>query len=319
MILHIVIPCYNEQEVLQDTFKQLDVLCADLENQQKVDKAYLVLVDDGSKDNTWSIVEELSQKSPRVVGLKLSHNEGHQNALWAGLEWSSTRCDAAISIDADLQDDIQAICKMVDAWRSGYDVVYGVRNQRKTDTAFKRFTALGFYKMTIAMGVDLVYNHADFRLMSARALVALLSYPERNVFLRGIVPQIGYPSTKVYYDRGARMAGESKYPLSKMLSFAIDGITSFSVKPLTAIVSMGLCFVVLSLLAIVYAVVAYFMGRTIPGWTSILISLWFIGGVTLFSMGVVGTYIGKIYMEVKRRPRYFIEKVVQLSNITITD
>ena len=242
-------------------------------------------------------------------GLKLAHNVGHQKAVWAGLEYVSDKCDVAISIDADLQDDVNVIPKMVQlADKEDYQVVYGVRKQRKTDTFFKRTTALGFYKLMQSMGVDIVYNHADYRLLSKRVIEALMQYPERNIFLRGMVPLIGFKSTEVYYDRAERFAGESKYPLSKMINFAIDGITSFSVKPLRLIASIGVLMLIISLLAAIYAFVSYFLGRSIAGWTSLLLSVWFIGGVQLLCIGVLGEYIGKIYTEVKRRPRYFIEK-----------
>ena len=246
----------------------------------------------------------------QVGGLKLAHNVGHQQALWAGLEVAAAEADAAVSIDADLQDDVQAIFQMVDHWLEGADIVFGVRRERKTDTVFKRTTALAFYSLMRRMNGDMVYNHADFRLMSRRALQALVSFPERNLFLRGMVASLGFPTATVYYDRSERFAGESKYPFGKMLSFAIDGITSFSVRPLQYISLLGLLFMFISFCAIIYGVCAYFEGRAIAGWTSLLVSLWFIGGALLLACGIIGEYVGKIYKEVKRRPRYFVEQRV---------
>ena len=309
--LIIVVPCYNEEEVLQETTRQLSAVLSDMEQNGKITEGRLMYVDDGSRDATWHIIEQLSTDNHRVMGLKLAHNVGHQQALWAGLEWAANApFDAAISIDADLQDDVHAIVEMTDRFNQGIDIVYGVRKERKTDTFFKKHTAQFFYKLMQTMGGDVVYNHADFRLMSKRALQALIAHPERNLFLRGIVRSLGYPSDFVYYDRNERYAGESKYPLSKMLNFAIDGITSFSVKPLRLITSLGLLFVLIAIGIIGYAIYEYFSGQTVAGWTSLLVSMWFIGGVILTSIGVIGEYIGKIYREVKRRPRYFIEKQI---------
>ena len=243
-------------------------------------------------------------------GLKLAHNVGHQRALWAGLDWAAHHADAAISIDADLQDDVEAIYEMVQRFLEGKDIVYGVRHARKTDTWFKRTTAQTFYKMMRGLGGDVLYNHADFRLMSRRALEALLEYSERNLFLRGMVRTLGFQTAIVFYDRKERQAGVSKYPLGKMLSFAVDGITSFSVRPLRYITYLGLIFMFISLSAIIYAIVVYAEGRTIQGWTSLLVSLWFIGGAILVALGVIGEYVGKIYSEVKRRPRYIVEKTI---------
>lgn len=307
----IVVPCYNEEEVLQETTRQLSNVLEGMERDKKIVEGKLLFVDDGSRDATWHIIEQLSVDNPRVMGLKLAHNVGHQQALWAGLEWAANApFDAAISIDADLQDDVHAIVEMTDRFNQGIDIVYGVRKERKTDTFFKKHTAQFFYKLMQTMGGDVVYNHADFRLMSKRALQALIAHPERNLFLRGIVRSLGYPSDFVYYDRNERYAGESKYPLSKMLNFAIDGITSFSVKPLRLITSLGVLFVLIAIGIIGYAIYEYFSGQTVAGWTSLLVSMWFIGGVILTSIGVIGEYIGKIYREVKRRPRYFIEKQI---------
>ena len=307
----IVVPCYNEEEVLQETTRQLSNVLEGMEQDKKITEGKLLFVDDGSRDATWHIIEQLSTDNHRVMGLKLAHNVGHQQALWAGLEWAANApFDAAISIDADLQDDVHAIVEMTDRFNQGIDIVYGVRKERKTDTFFKKHTAQFFYKLMQTMGGDVVYNHADFRLMSKRALQALIAHPERNLFLRGIVRSLGYPSDFVYYDRNERYAGESKYPLSKMLNFAIDGITSFSVKPLRLITSLGVLFVLIAIGIIGYAIYEYFSGQTVAGWTSLLVSMWFIGGVILTSIGVIGEYIGKIYREVNRRPRYFIEKQI---------
>ena len=307
----IVVPCYNEEEVLKETTRQLSDILSRMEQQTTIAEGHLLYVDDGSKDATWSLIEQLSKDNPRVMGLKLAHNVGHQQALWAGLEWASTsRFDAIVSIDADLQDDVEAIIKMTKRFNEGYDIVYGVRKERKTDTFFKKHTAQLFYKLMSTMGGDIVYNHADFRLMSKRSLQALVSHPERNLFLRGLVRQLGYPSAMVYYDRKERFAGESKYPLSKMLNFAIDGITSFSVKPLRLITTFGVLFILVSIGIIGYALYTHAIGHTVPGWTSLLVSLWFIGGAILTAIGIIGEYIGKIYKEVKRRPRYFIEKQI---------
>jgi len=307
----IVVPCYNEEEVLKETTRQLSDILSRMEQQTTIAEGHLLYVDDGSKDATWSLIEQLSKDNPRVMGLTLAHNVGHQQALGAGLEWASTsRFDAIVSIDADLQDDVEAIIEMTKRFNEGYDIVYGVRKERKTDTFFKKHTAQLFYKLMSTMGGDIVYNHADFRLMSKRSLQALVSHPERNLFLRGLVRQLGYPSAMVYYDRKERFAGESKYPLSKMLNFAIDGITSFSVKPLRLITTFGVLFILVSIGIIGYALYTHAIGHTVPGWTSLLVSLWFIGGAILTAIGIIGEYIGKIYKEVKRRPRYFIEKQI---------
>lgn len=311
--LVIVVPCYNEEEVLKETTRQLSEALAWMENEEKIGEGRILYVDDGSKDATWPLIEHLAELDPRVAALKLAHNVGHQQALWAGLEWvANSNYDVAVSIDADLQDDVNAILQMIDYYNKGIDIVYGVRKERNTDTFFKKHTAQLFYKLMKTMGGDIVYNHADFRLMSKRTLKALTSYPERNLFLRGIVPLLGYSSASVYYDRKERFAGESKYPFTKMLNFALDGITSFSIKPLRLITSAGLIFMLASIIAIIYALSAFAGGHVIPGWTSLLISVWFIGGAILTAIGIIGEYIGKIYKEVKRRPRYFIEKGVNL-------
>ena len=309
--LIIVVPCYNEEEVLTETTRQLTDVLIHMQQRGSIATGNILFVDDGSQDHTWQDIEELSLSSSYVKGIKLAHNTGHQQALWAGLEWAvNHNYDAIISIDADLQDDIHAIEEMVKHYNQGSDIVYGVRKERNTDTMFKKRTAQFFYKLMSFMGSEVIYNHADFRLMSLRALKALITYPERNLFLRGMVCSIGFPSSKVYYDRKERFAGESKYPLSKMLNLAMDGITSFSVKPLRIITGFGLIFILIAIFMIAYALFSFIHGEVIPGWTSLLISLWFIGGAILTAIGVIGEYVGKIYKEVKRRPRYFIEKEV---------
>ncbi|MCI7051098.1 MAG: glycosyltransferase family 2 protein [Bacteroidales bacterium] len=315
MKIIIVVPCYNEEAVLEETTRRLTDLAARLCSSGKVDEATVLYVDDGSRDRTWEMISRFAARQSGVAGLKLAHNVGHQQALWAGLEYAAAHADASVSIDADLQDDVEAIEKMVDSYRSGADVVFGVRRERKTDTWFKRTTALAFYSLMRSMNGNMVYNHADFRLMSRRALQALISFPERNLFLRGMVASLGFVTDTVYYDRSERFAGESKYPLGKMLAFAIDGITSFSVRPLRYISLLGVLFMCISLCAIVYGVVAYIQGRAIAGWTSLLVSLWFIGGAILLACGIIGEYVGKIYTEVKRRPRYFVEQRVGIQEI----
>lgn len=308
--LIIVVPCYNEQEMLDYTTDELLKVIDRLQQDGKIGTGKILYVDDGSKDATWSIIERLTRRHEAVCGLKLAHNVGHQNALWAGLEWASLNGDVSISIDADLQDDTRAIDEMVDRYNQGTDIVYGVRKDRQTDSVFKRQTALMFYRLVRNLGEEIIYNHADFRLMSRRALKALMTYPERNIFLRGMVPRIGLSSACVYYDRKERMAGESKYPFSKMFALAMDGITSFSVRPLQWIYIAGFIMVFLALVAITYCLSVYQFSEVVWGWTSILISIWFIGGATLVSIGIIGEYVGKIYREVKRRPRYFVEKIV---------
>ncbi len=308
--LIIVVPCYNEQEMLDYTTDELLKVIDRLQQDGKIGTGKILYVDDGSKDATWSIIERLTRRHEAVCGLKLAHNVGHQNALWAGLEWASLNGDVSISIDADLQDDTRAIDEMVDLYNQGTDIVYGVRKDRQTDSVFKRQTALMFYRLVRNLGEEIIYNHADFRLMSRRALKALMTYPERNIFLRGMVPRIGLSTACVYYDRKERMAGESKYPFSKMFALAMDGITSFSVRPLQWIYIAGFIMVFLALVAIIYCLGAYQFSEVVWGWTSILISIWFIGGATLVSIGIIGEYVGKIYREVKRRPRYFVEKIV---------
>ena len=308
MKLNVVIPCYNEEEVLHETNRQLNALVDSMLEERLLTACDLLYVDDGSSDKTWEVIEALQTTSPYVHGLKLAHNVGHQNALWAGLEQSAGQCDAVVSIDADLQQDVQKIRDMVLSYQAGYEVVYGVRNSRATDSKFKKRTALSFYKLMQKLGVDLIPNHADFRLLGKNALQALLDYPERNLFLRGMVRLLGFKETCVYFDCTERYAGKSKYSSGKMFAFALDGITSFSVRPLRIISFIGLLCLGVSIVEMIYVLVAYFRGHTIPGWASLLFSVWFLGGLLLFSIGVVGEYVGKIYKEVKRRPRYIIEK-----------
>lgn len=308
-ILYIVVPCYNEEEVLHETNRRLAALLDSLVKDNMIAAGRILYVDDGSRDHTWQLVEEFVAAGSPVKGLKLAHNVGHQQALWAGLEYAAAHADAVVSIDADLQDNVDSIREMVDYFNKGIDIVYGVRRERRTDSFFKKTTAQLFYRLMNNLGGEIVYNHADFRLMSRRTVEALMSYPERNLFLRGMVCSMGYPSAMVYYDREKRFAGESKYPFSKMLSFAVDGITSFSVRPLRYIVLLGLLFILISIVAIIYGFLSYLEGDTIPGWTSLLVSIWFIGGMVTTAIGIIGEYVGKIYKEVKRRPRYFVEKV----------
>lgn len=306
--LAIVVPCYNEQEVLPDTNKQLTELMKGLADAGKVTgDSFIMYVNDGSRDDTWSIIEKYAHEYDCVQGLKLAANVGHQNALLAGLMTVKDEVDAAVSIDADLQDDIGVMSDMIDKFEEGCDIVYGVRNVRKTDTFFKRFTAESFYKLMKIMGTRSVYNHADYRLMSSRALDGLSQFKERNLFLRGIVPTIGYKSDCVYYARKERTAGESKYPFAKMLAFAFDGITSFSIKPMSYIMGIGVFLIICAIAMAIHAFRSYITGNYVRGWTSIVLSLWFIGGLVLFSIGMIGQYIGKIYIEVKERPRYIVE------------
>lgn len=309
--LAIVVPCYNEEAVLTETNTRLTALLRELSDKSKITSdSFIVYVNDGSKDQTWSLICQLQQQSSQVRGVKLAHNAGHQNALMAGLESFKADADAIVTIDADLQDDVNAISAMVDAYLEGSDIVYGVRKERTTDTVFKRTTALAFYKLMAVMGTDTVYNHADYRLMSPRAVEALCEYPERNLFLRGLVPLLGFTTKNVFYDRAERFAGESKYPFSKMLAFAIDGITSFSIKPITIIFITGILCFFIGVIMLAWGLYSYFKGSVVPGWTSLIVSLWLIGGVVITSLGVIGQYIGKIYIEVKHRPRYHIEKIV---------
>lgn len=311
MRLAIVVPCYNEEEVLEESARRLSLIIENMIQKDKITAdSYILFVNDGSKDQTWNKIQIVHRQNIHVCGLNLAGNVGHQNALLAGLMTAKDNADAIVSIDADLQDDETVIEEMVDKYLEGKDIVYGVRNNRDTDSFFKKTTALGFYKLMKLMGVKSVYNHADFRLMSKRAVSQLGEYAERNIFLRGMVPLIGYETDCVYYKRAERFAGESKYPLKKMLSFAWDGITSFSIKPITLISALGGLITVLSIVAAIYFLIAYSRGTVVPGWSSLFVSIWFFGGVQLLSIGIIGQYIGKIYVEVKRRPRYNIERVL---------
>ena len=309
--LAIIVPCYNEEEVLRDSAEKLLNKYSTMMAEGKISAdSRIVFIDDGSKDRTWEIISELHTENPIFQGIKLSRNRGHQNALLCGLMTLKDKADAVISIDADLQDDINTFDEMVAKYEDGCDVVYGVRSKRETDTFFKRFTAEGFYKILNHMGSKVIFNHADFRLMSKRALNAFSLYKETNIFLRGMVPMIGFKSDIVTYERSERLAGESKYPLKKMLSFAFDGITSFSISPIRMISAFGAIVCVFAFVMAIYALVQKIIGHTGAGWASLMVSIWFIGGVQLLSVGLIGEYIGKLYKEVKRRPRYIIEAYV---------
>ena len=310
--LYIVVPCYNEQEVLPETAKRLLEKLQSLVLKNKIaDNSRIMFVNDGSKDQTWSMIKGLCEENSVFAGVNLSRNRGHQNALLAGMATAVKYADMIVTMDADLQDDVAVIEEMIDKFHNGCDIVYGVRKERKTDTFFKRTTAQGFYKVMEMMGVKTVYNHADFRLMSKRAVEQFSKYQETNLFLRGMMPLIGYQTDCVYYDRKERVAGESKYPLKKMLALAFNGISSFSVKPISMILGAGMIIVALSVLAAIYALISYCTGHVVPGWTSLILSIWFLGGIQLMAIGLVGQYIGKIYIEVKHRPRYNIEKVLK--------
>ena len=308
-VLYLVIPCYNEEEMIDITTKELTKKMNKLISEKVISKDSRVLyVNDGSKDKTWEKIEKTHEKNNMFSGVKLSRNRGHQNALLAGLMVAKKYADITISMDADLQDDISVIDKMIEDYKNGSEIVYGVRSSRKKDTFFKRFTAEGFYKFMKLMGVEIVFNHADCRLMSKTALDGLEQFSEVNLFLRGIVPQIGYKTSIAYYERNERVAGESKYPLKKMLKFAMDGITSFSVKPLKLITNIGFIMSVLSFVVLVYSLIVKLIGNTVQGWTFIICSIWLVAGIQMLSLGIIGEYIGKIYGETKRRPRYVIEK-----------
>ena len=308
-ILYLIIPCYNEEEVLPETSSRLKGKMNELIGQNKIDsKSRVIFVNDGSKDRTWEIIQNLHQEDRLFGGINLSRNRGHQNALLAGLMTVKDYADMVISMDADLQDDINAIDEMIDKYLAGTDIVYGVRSSREKDTFFKKVTAEGFYKVMNTMGANTVFNHADYRLMSKRALEGLAQYGEVNLFLRGIVPMIGYSTDMVYYERGERFAGKSKYPLGKMLSFAVEGVTSLSTKPIRMITGLGFLIFIVSIGMLIYSLIRHFMGATIVGWTTLMVSVWGIGGLILLSLGVVGEYIGKIYLETKARPRFIIEQ-----------
>lgn len=310
-VLAIVVPCYNEQEVFFSTESQLRALLGRMEEGGIVShESFVIYVDDGSSDSTWSLIAEAAEAHPGTdCGVKLGHNVGHQNALLAGLELACGKADAIVSIDADLQDDIQVIPEMVREYLKGNEIVYGVRNSRDTDTWFKRNSAKYFYKAMERLGVESIPNHADFRLMSSRAVRELLRYKEDNIFLRGVVPRIGLHQSQVSYDRKSREAGESKYPFRKMMNFALDGITSFSIRPVRMVFAIGLVFVIIALFIFIYALCRYFSGETIEGWTSLMLSIWFCTGVLLLGIGIIGEYVGKIFLEVKERPRYVVEKI----------
>ena len=311
LALIIVLPCFNEEEVLPETTRQLTALFMEMIQGGVISDASRILyVNDGSHDRTWDLISRYHEENPFVCGVNLAGNVGHQYALMAGLETAKDVGDLIVSIDADLQDDIQAIPEMVQKHIGGADIVYGVRQERRTDSWFKRTTAQAFYKMMSRMGVNIVYNHADFRLMSKRAVEQLCHYRERNLFLRGIVPQIGYQTDCVYYNRSERIAGESKYPLKKMVNLAIEGITSFSVKPVRALFWAGMVFLLIALGILTYVLIALMTGKAVSRWSSLMLSIWFIGGCILLGLGIIGEYIGKIYLEVKDRPRYNIESTL---------
>lgn len=308
-ILYIVIPCYNEEKVLPETEPLFLTTLNDMIKSKKIsENSRILFVNDGSKDNTWNIIQQYAQEEEHILGLCLSRNRGHQNALFAGLMTAKEAADITISIDCDGQDDMGAMSEMVDEYLAGSEIVYGVRSERKTDTFFKRATAQGFYKVMAKMGADVVYNHADYRLMSKAALNALAQFKEVNLFLRGMAPLVGFRYSCVYYERAERIAGESHYPLKKMLSFAFDGITSFSIKPIRLITGLGFFICIVSLIAIVATIVQKFCGVTVGGWSSLLCCILFLGGIQLLSLGVIGEYIGKIYMETKERPRFIISE-----------
>ena len=307
--LYIVSPCYNEEKVLPITHSIFVDKIKELISLNKIsEKSRVLFVNDGSKDNTWNLIKEYAFRSEYIEGISLSRNRGHQNALLAGLMEAKELSDITISIDCDGQDDINVMNEMVDKYASGYEVVYGVRSKRETDTFFKRFTAESFYKLLNAMGAEVVFNHADYRLISSRVLKEFANFKEVNLFLRGMIPLVGFKSTSVYYERHERLAGESHYPLSKMLSLAFDGITSLSIKPIRIITGVGVLVAIFSFIGVIYSLVSYFSGRTVAGWASMTSILCFVSGIQLISLGVIGEYIGKIYMETKQRPRYIIEE-----------
>ncbi|MGO0882298.1 glycosyltransferase family 2 protein [Clostridioides difficile] len=310
-IIYFIIPCYNEEDVLKETSNRLEIKINSLINDKIIsEKSKIVFIDDGSKDNTWCIIEKLSKNKSVFCGIKLSCNRGHQNAILAGLLQTKAFCDATISIDADLQDDIDILDEFIQKFYDGHDIIYGVRKSRKKDTLFKRNSAKLFYKLMNLLGSNIVYNHADYRLLSKRAMESLSEFREVNLFLRGIIPLIGYKSSFVFYERKERLAGESKYTIKKMLSFAFEGITSFSIKPLRIIMSIGILIFLTSLIILVYLLVQYFLKKHVDMWIIIVFSVWAIGGFQVFCIGLVGEYIGKIYMETKNRPRFIIDKFI---------
>lgn len=310
-LLYLVSPCYNEEEVLPETSKRLRKKMKDLLAAGRIAAGSRILfVNDGSRDRTWENIRELHEEDPVFAGISLSRNRGHQNALLAGLMTAKDYADVSISLDADLQDDIDCIDAMLEKYMAGKEVVYGVRRKRDTDTWFKRSTAEGFYKVLSFLGAEVVFNHADYRLMSRRALQGLAEFGEVNLFLRGMVPLVGYPSDVVYYDRHERLAGESHYPIWKMLSLAMQGVTSLTVRPIRMVMEMGAVFLLIASLILLWSIYRYFTGETISGWTSLMVSVWTVGGMVLFSLGVVGEYVGKIYLEAKHRPRYIIQETL---------
>ena len=310
-VLYIVIPCYNEEEALPITSEKLIALTDDMFSRNLIDsKSKIMLVDDGSRDKTWKVISDLCEKDRRFEGVKLAHNAGHMNALWAGMTMAEKKCDCVITIDADLQDDVNAMYGFLEKYAQGADVVSGVRSSRKKDTFFKRATAQGFYKLMNHMGVEMVYNHADYRLLSRRALEALLSFGEVNMFLRGMVPMLGFKTAIVEYERGERVAGESKYPLKKMIAFAMEGITSLSNKPIRLVTLAGVICGLLGVVMAIYVLVSLLRGRSVAGWASIMMSVWLLGGMQLVALGLIGEYVGKIYMETKRRPKFILEEYV---------
>lgn len=310
--LYLAIPCYNEEEVLRDSASKLSDKYNRMMSEGKITQdSKIVFIDDGSKDKTWQIIQELHKENPVFQGIKLSRNRGHQNALLCGLITLKDKADAVISIDADLQDDINAFDEMVAKYEEGCDVVYGVRSKRETDTFFKRFTAEAFYKILNKMGAKVIFNHADFRLMSRRALETFSLYKETNIFLRGMVPLVGYKSDIVTYERFERLAGESKYPLKKMLALAWEGITSLSIQPIRFITSLGAVVFGISIIMIIYSLISFFLGFAESGWASTLCSIWAIGGLQLLAIGIIGEYIGKIYLETKQRPRFIVEEFLE--------
>lgn len=314
-ILYIVVPCYNEEEVLPETRKRLhEKLDRMIESRLISEKSRMVFVDDGSKDSTWQLIESMHAEDPYVLGIRSSRNRGHQNTLLEGLMTVVDDCDMVISMDADLQDDIEVMDEFVSRYYAGNDIVYGVRSSRKKDSFLKRFTAESYYRLLNAMGVEVVFNHADYRLMSKRAIRSLAEYKEVNLYLRGMMPMIGYKTDVVEYERAERFAGESKYPLKKMLGLAIDGITSLSIKPIRFITSLGFIIFVLSIVLLIYYTIGYFRGGTLPGWATIIVSIWALGGLQLLAIGVIGEYIGKIYLETKGRPRFIVDTYLNDAN-----
>ncbi len=310
-VLYIVIPCYNEEEALPITSEKLIALTDDMMKRNLIDvKSRVTLVDDGSRDRTWQVISDLCKRDKRFEGVKLAHNAGHMNALWAGMTMAAKKCDCVITIDADLQDDVNAMYGFLEKYSEGADVVSGVRSSRKKDTFFKRTTAQGFYRLMNRMGVEMVYNHADYRLLSRRALEALLSFGEVNMFLRGMVPMLGFKTAIVEYERGERVAGESKYPLKKMIAFAMEGITSLSNKPIRLVTFAGLICGLLGVVMAIYVLVSLCRGHSVAGWASIMMSIWLLGGMQLVALGLIGEYVGKIYMETKRRPKFILEEYI---------